>query len=396
MCAPGVFCVRCPGPLGSCSPMCTPGLLRPLCGVPGHLASVHQCVRSACCVACMVSWPTWSLFSRVYARCVAQCVRCPRPLGSCSPVCPLGVLCGVGGVLGQMAPGHRCVRLACCVAWAVSWVKWLLFIGVHAWRVVLRLWCPGPNGSSSPVCKPGVLCCVCGVLGHLAPAHRCVRSVCCAVRAVFWDSWLLLTGVYAWCVVLRMRCLGPLGCCSAVCTLAVLCCVCGVLSHLSPVHRFARSPCCVACAVSSATWLLFTGVPAPCFVLCAWSPGSLGSCSRLCTRGVLGCLCGVLGHLAPGHQYVRWACCVAFAVTWAACHLFNGVYARCVVLSVRCPGPYGSCLGARFDINIKVEYPKHKRFVFLPSAIFVQFWFLLVFENLHLFTLSTGDRLRTL
>ena len=30
-------------------------------------------------------------------------------------------------------------------------------------------------------------------------------------------------------------------------------------------------------------------------------------------------------------------------------------------------------LGARFDINVKVEYPKPKRIVFLPSAILVQF-----------------------
>ena len=53
-------------------------------------------------------------------------------------------------------------------------------------------------------------------------------------------------------------------------------------------------------------------------------------------------------------------------------------------------------LGARFDINVKVEYPKPKRIVFLQSAILVLFWFLLVFENLHFFDLSTGDRLRTL
>ena len=39
-------------------------------------------------------------------------------------------------------------------------------------------------------------------------------------------------------------------------------------------------------------------------------------------------------------------------------------------------------LGACFDINVKVEYPKPKRIVFFPSAIWAQFWFLLVFENL--------------
>ena len=63
----------------------------------------------------------------------------------------------------------------------------------------------------------------------------------------------------------------------------------------------------------------------------------------------------------------------------------------------QCPPEWNDgSLGARFGINVKVEYPKPKRIVFLPSAILVQFWFLLVFENLHFFTLSTGDRLRTL
>ena len=38
--------------------------------------------------------------------------------------------------------------------------------------------------------------------------------------------------------------------------------VCDVLGHLAPVHRCARWVCCVACAVSRATCLLFTGVPA--------------------------------------------------------------------------------------------------------------------------------------
>ena len=64
---------------------------------------------------------------------------------------------------------------------AVSWAAWLLFIGVPARFVVLRLRCPGPLGSCSPVCSLGVLCCVFGVLGHWAPVHpcaRCVRCVC--------------------------------------------------------------------------------------------------------------------------------------------------------------------------------------------------------------------------
>ena len=48
-------CVQCPGPLGSCSPVCPRGLCCCVCGVLGHLAPVHQCARSVCCVACAVS-----------------------------------------------------------------------------------------------------------------------------------------------------------------------------------------------------------------------------------------------------------------------------------------------------------------------------------------------------
>ena len=47
--------------------------------------------------------------------------------------------------------------------------------------VVLRVRCPESLGSCSPVRSPGVLC---GFLGHLAPVHRCARSVCCAVGCV--------------------------------------------------------------------------------------------------------------------------------------------------------------------------------------------------------------------
>ena len=37
-------CVRCPGPLGSCSPVCLLGALRCVCGALGHLAPVHRCI----------------------------------------------------------------------------------------------------------------------------------------------------------------------------------------------------------------------------------------------------------------------------------------------------------------------------------------------------------------
>ena len=153
----------CPGPLGSCSPLCPRRVLCCLCGVLGHLVSVHRCARSVCSFACAVSWATWLLFTGVPARCVVLCVRCPGPPGSCSPVCPLGVFCCVCGVLGHLAPVHRCARSVCCFVCAVSWAFSLLFTGVPAGCVVLRQQCPGPPGSCSPVCPLGVLCCVCAV-----------------------------------------------------------------------------------------------------------------------------------------------------------------------------------------------------------------------------------------
>ena len=381
-----VLRVPCPGPLGSCSPVCPLGVLCCVCGVLGPLAPVHRCARSVCCVACTVSWAPWLLFTGVPARCVVLRVRCPGPLGLCSPVCPLGVLCCVCRVLSHLAPVHRCACSVCCVACTVSWATWLLFTGVSARCLVLRVRCPGPLGSCSPVrppgallclcrvvghlapvnrvpapcvvlrvpclgplgsCSPlcplGVLCCVCCLLSHLAPVHRCACSVCCVACTASWAPWLLFTGVSVRCVVLHVRCPGPLGSCSPVCPLGVLCCVCGVLGPLAPVHRCARSVCCVACTVSWATWLLFTGVPARCVVLRVRCPGPLGSCSPVCPLGVLCCVHGVLGPLAPVHRCARLVCCVACAVSWATWLLFTGVPARCVVLRVRCPGPLGSC-----------------------------------------------------
>ena len=338
-----VLRVRCPGPPGSCSAVCPLGVLCCVCGVLGLPAPVHRCARSVCCFACSVSWATWLLFTGVPARCVVLRVRCPGPPGSCSPVCPLGVLFCVYGVLGLPAPVHRCARSVCSVACAVSLASWLLFTGVPARCVVLRVLCPGPPGSCSPVCPLRVLCCVCGVLGLPAPVHRCARSVCCFACAVSWASQLLFTGVPARCVVLRVRCPGPPGSCSPVCPLGVLFCVCGVLGLPAPVHRCARSVCCVACAVSWASWLLFTGVPSRCVVLCVRCPGPPGSCSPVCPLGVLCCVCGVLGLPAPVHRCACSLCCFACAVSWASRLLFTGVPARCVVLRLRCPGPPGSC-----------------------------------------------------
>ena len=338
-----VLRVRCPGPLGSCSPLRPLSVLLCVCGVLGHFVPVHRCARSVCCVVCAVSWATWLLLTGVPAWFVMLCVRCSGPLSSCSPVCLLRGLCCVCGVLGHFGPVHRCARSVCCFACAASWATWLLFTGVPTRCVVLRVRCPGPRGWCSPVCPLGVLCCVCGVLGHLAPVHRCARSVLCFARAVSWATWLLFTGVPAWFVMLCVRCSGPLSSCSPVCLLRGLCCVCGVLGHLAPVHRCARSVRCFACAVSWASWLLFTCVPARCVVLRVRCPGPLGSCPSVRPFRPLLCSCGVLGHLAPVHRCARPVCCFACAVSWAIWLLFTGVPAGCVVLCVRCPGPLGSC-----------------------------------------------------
>ena len=281
--------VRCPGQRDSCSPVCPLGVLFFLCGVLGHLAPVHRCARSVRCFACAVSLATWLLFTGVPAWCVVLLVRCPGPLGSCSPVCPLGVLCCVCRVLCHLAPVHRCACSVCCVVCAVSWAPRLLFPGALA-RCAVQ--CPGLRGSCSPVCPLGVLFFLCGVLGHMAPVHWCARSVCCFACVASWATWLLLTGVPAWCVVLLVQCPGPLHSCSPVCPLGVFCCLCGVLGHLAPVHR----------------------------------------CALL---GVLCCVCGVLGALALVHRYARPVCC---AVSWATWLLFTGVRAQCVVLWVGCAG----------------------------------------------------------
>ena len=206
------------------------------------MAPVHRCARSVRCFACAVSWATWLLFTGVPARCVALLVRCPGPLGSCSPMCLRGPLLGVCGVLGLLARVYPCARSVCCFVCPVSWATWLLFTGVPAWCVA----------------------CVCGVLGHLSLVHRCARLVRCFACALSWVFGLLFTAVPARCVVSRVRCRGPLGFCSTVSPLSVLCCVCGVLGPLAPVHQCARPVCC---AVFTAPWLLFTGVLARCVVL---------------------------------------------------------------------------------------------------------------------------------
>ena len=335
--------VQFPGLFGCCSPVCPLVALCCVRGVFGYFAPVHRYARLVRCVSCAVSWATWLLFTGMHARCVALRVRCPGPLGFCSSVCLVGALCCVCGVPGHLAPAHRCARSVRCVVCAVSWATWLLFSGVLPRCILLRARCPGPLSSCSPVCTLGALRCVCSVLGPLAPVHQYARSVRCVACVVSWATRLLVIGVPARCVALCVRCPGPLASCSPVCPLGALCCVCGVTGHWAPFHRCACSVHFVACAVSSASWLLFTGVPTRCVVLRARCLRPLGSCSPVCTLRALRCVYSVLGPLAPVHRYARSVRCVACAVSWAAWLLLIGVPARCIFLRVRCPGPPGSC-----------------------------------------------------
>ena len=183
--------VRCPGPFGSCSPVRSLAALWCVRGVLGHLAPVRRSTRALRCVACAVSWVDWLLLTGACASCVALPVRCPGPIGSCSPLCPLGVLCCVCGVLGPLAPVHQCARSVCCVVHSVSWAILLLFTDVPARCVVLRVRCPWLLGSCSPVYPLCVLCCACCVPCHLAPVHLCASSEWCVPCAVRWATWLL-------------------------------------------------------------------------------------------------------------------------------------------------------------------------------------------------------------
>ena len=303
--APGDVC---PGPRCSLAGLKPVALEYRSCPWPGGSAGSSRGVQPMGCwffpvprppYVCAVSRASWLRFTGVLPRFVVLCLRCPGPLGSCSPVHPLGVVGCVCDVPGPLAPVHRCARWMCCVACAVSWAIWLLFAGAPAPCVAFRAGCPRSLGSYSSVCLLCLLFCLCGVLGHLAPVHRSARAVCCVVSAVSWATWLLFTGVPAGCDVLRVWRPGPLGPRSPVCPLGVLCCLCSVQGHSAPVHRCAHSVCCFACAVSGASWHLFTGVP---------GRGVPSLCCSRCTR-----VCGVLALVAPVHRCAR---CV-----WCACSI---------------------------------------------------------------------------
>ena len=305
--------------------MCPLSALCYVWGVLGHLAPVNRCARSVRCVAYAASWATWLLFTVVPTRCVVLLVRLPGPLGTCLPLCSLGAVCSACRVLGPLAPVHGCAHSLCSVACAVTSTTWPLSTGVPPRCAVFCVQCPGPLGSCSPVCPLRALWCVCGVRGPLAPIHRCARWERCVACAMSCTTWFLFTDVLTWSAVLLVRCPGPLGLSSPSCFFGELCCVCGVLDYLAPVHRRARPVRSVVCAVSWVTWLLFNGVSAGCDVLRVRSPGPLGSCSPVCSFVALCCVCGVLDRMAPVYRCARPWCCG-------------------VVLCLRCPGPLGTCL----------------------------------------------------
>ena len=115
------------------------------------------------------------------------------PFSSACPAClPSSYPLGWPWLDGWSWWSHM-VFLSCRAAW----VGFVVGGGLLVWCAAPRVRCPGPPGSCSPVCTFGVLCCVCGVLGHLAPVHRCARSVCGVACAVSWAAWLLFTGVHA-------------------------------------------------------------------------------------------------------------------------------------------------------------------------------------------------------
>ena len=108
-----------------------------------------------------------------------------------------------------MQPGRaRTSGLGVMLLPLARWVDWVA--AVRPTHGVLVLSCPSAGLR------------VCSVLGRLAPVHRCARAVCCVASALSWATWLLFTVVLARCVVLRVRCPGPLGSCSPVCALCAV------------------------------------------------------------------------------------------------------------------------------------------------------------------------------
>ena len=279
-----VFCVRCAWRLGSCPPMRPLGVLCCVCGVLGHVAPVHWsacsvcrvcgvlgdlapfhwCAQSLCFVVCLVSLTIWFQFTGVPARSVVLRVQCPWPLGSCSPVCTLAVLCCVRGVPGPLGSRSVACTLGVLCLWCLC-VDFGLLVSVHQ-----RAW---------------FVCCGFGVLGHLAPVHRCTRSARCVACAASFATLPPFTAMHAWCAV---------------------------------------------CAVSLATWLLFTGVHAWRVAFCVCQ--ALDLLAPVHRRARVACgACRVLGHVALVHGYGRLLCCVPVSAGFV-CVTLVLVWGACVLL----------------------------------------------------------------
>ena len=189
------------------------------CQWPGGSAGSPQCVRPMGYwffpvprppYVCAVSWAAWLLFTGVPARFAVLRLRCSGPLGSCSPVCSLGVLCGVCGVLGHLAPVLRCARCVRCaraMGGCVPLPPPLIFIFFKEKETAgtgTGSWC----GGATVLCP---LACVVGAVAAVAPQGRGSRVLMYTglgqggfgeVSLCFW-SWLVrrLCGLWVWAVV---------------------------------------------------------------------------------------------------------------------------------------------------------------------------------------------------
>ena len=139
---------------------CVPARLSPV----ASMAPVDVCQGPRCSLAGLgpvaleyrsCHWPGGS----------ARSPQCVRPMGYWFFPAPRPpYVCAVSWAAWLLFTG---VRAVCCVASAVSWATWLLFTGVLPRCVVLRVQCPGPLGSRSPVCA---LCAVRVRHGWLCPS----------------------------------------------------------------------------------------------------------------------------------------------------------------------------------------------------------------------------------
>ena len=190
-----------------------------VCSVLGRWAPVHRCARAVSCGASAVSWASWLLFTGVLARCVVLHVRCPGPLGSCSPVC---VRCAVPVCHGWLCPSSsppnfRCFFLSCFLFFFSFLLVFFFF-----WKKKRKKqkrekqgraytagtgtgsWC----GGAIALCP---LACVVGAVAAVAPQGRGSRVLMYTglgqvgfgeVSLCFW-SWLVrrLCGLWVWAVV---------------------------------------------------------------------------------------------------------------------------------------------------------------------------------------------------